>query len=96
MIRRMEDRPFRVGDRVEWVGPSVGPPPHFPRCGERGWLVDIHPMDDIVQWDECWDDAGDFTTNPYVRRVGTGMNQTLRSGSRATRSVPLKAVRPFL
>jgi hypothetical protein len=26
-------------------------------------------MDDIVQWDECGDDAGDFTTNPYVRRV---------------------------
>lgn len=69
-IQRMEDRPFRVGDRIEWIGPSIGPPPHFPRHCERGWLVMIHPMDDIVVWDYCGDDSGDFTTSPYVRRVG--------------------------
>jgi hypothetical protein len=66
----MEDRPFRVGDRIEWIGPSIGPPPYFPRHGERGWLVMIDPMDDIVVWDYCGNDTGDFTTMPYVRRVG--------------------------
>ena len=68
-IRRMEDWPFRERDRVEWIGPSIGPPPHFPRHGERGSLVMIHPMDDIVQWDYCGDDSGDFTTNPTSGRV---------------------------
>jgi ribosomal protein S18 acetylase RimI-like enzyme len=67
----MEDgRPFRVGDRIEWIGPSVVPPPHFPRHGERGWLVMIDPMDDIVVWDEAGTDTGAYTQMPYVRRVG--------------------------
>ena len=55
-----------AGPRVERVGPHMGlcTPGHR----ERGWLVDIHPMDDIVQWDEA-DDTGAFTQNPWIRRV---------------------------
>lgn len=54
-----------MGDRVEWVGPPIGPPP-WPQTGERGWLVDVHPMDDIVVWDESGDLSGDFTHTPDV------------------------------
>jgi hypothetical protein len=66
----MEDRPLRVGDRVEWTGPSIGPPPHWPKHGERGWLVMVDPMDDIIQWDNCGHDSGSFVDNSDVRRVG--------------------------
>lgn len=43
--------------------------PRTPGDGERGWLVEIHPMDDIVQWNEAGDDTVAFTQNPWVRRV---------------------------
>jgi hypothetical protein len=66
----MEEPPLRVGDRVEWVGPSLGPPGLDPQHGERGWLVMVDPMDDIVVWDECGTWAGNFTNEPAVRRVG--------------------------
>lgn len=73
-IGRMEESPLRVGDRVEWIAPSIGPPPHFPRHGERGWLVMVDPMDDVIQWDYVGHITGDFTHSPEVRRVG-GRNE---------------------
>jgi ClpX C4-type zinc finger len=65
-IRPMEDRPFQVGDRIKWIGPSMGPPPYCPRHGERGWLVDVHP--DVAVWDHSGRDTV-FPTS-WVRRVG--------------------------
>jgi hypothetical protein len=66
----MEERPLRVGDRVEWIGPTLGERGLDPQHGEQGWLVMIDPMDDIVTWDDCGTWAGDFTDDPDVRRVG--------------------------
>jgi hypothetical protein len=65
----MEDRPFQVGDRIKWIGPSMGPPPYCPRHDELGWLVDLHP--DIAVWDYSGKDTGAFTTYArWVRLVG--------------------------
>lgn len=61
---------FQVGDRIEWTGESSGE--WGPQPGDRGWLVMIHPMDDIIVWDEYGDDTGDFTGHsghPLIRRV---------------------------
>jgi hypothetical protein len=67
------DGKFQVGDRVEWVGESqrsVGGPDH----GERGWVVDVDPMDDIIKWDERGTESGNYfhPANPekirFVRR----------------------------
>jgi hypothetical protein len=46
----MADSPSRRGDRVEWVGPTDNDE-MGPRHGERGWVVDMHPMDDVIAWD---------------------------------------------
>jgi hypothetical protein len=62
----MEERPLQRGDRVEWMGPTID---GGPRHGERGWLVDVHPMDDIIAWDESPTISGAFTDDPEVRRV---------------------------
>jgi hypothetical protein len=63
---------FREGDRVEWVGPSAGPSPMGPQTGEQGWLEMIDPQDDVVVWDHCGTQAGDFSRLPesLIRRVG--------------------------
>lgn len=60
------EKALRVGDRVEWVGPDVDD--MGPRHGERGWIVDLHPMDDVVAWDESGTLAGTLRY-PWVRRV---------------------------
>jgi hypothetical protein len=52
---------FREGDHVEWIGAPDGERLKFPQTGERGWIEQIHPMDDIVEWDEAGIAAGDFT-----------------------------------
>ena len=46
----MEERPLRVGDRVEWTGPSQGPLGAGPLHGERGWLIMVDPADDIIMF----------------------------------------------
>jgi hypothetical protein len=42
---------FREGDHVEWIGAPDGERLKFPQTGDRGWIEQIHPMDDIVEWD---------------------------------------------
>jgi hypothetical protein len=59
---------FRRGDRIEWVGEYLGP--YSPKKGERGWVVDVHWMDDYVYWDEAGPSSGDWTRDPAVRHVG--------------------------
>jgi hypothetical protein len=66
----MEDKPLRVGDRVEWTGPSQGPLGAGPLHGERGWLMMVDPADDIIQFDVCGHQAGNFTHSPDLRRAG--------------------------
>jgi hypothetical protein len=39
-----------------------------PRHGERGWVVDMHPMDDVIAWDDSGTLSGTFRP-PWVRRV---------------------------
>jgi hypothetical protein len=66
----MEDEPLRVGDRVEWIGPSQGPLGAGPQHGERGWLIMTDPADDIIQFDVCGHSTGNFTHHPNLRRAG--------------------------
>ena len=66
----MEDRPLRVGDRVEWTGPSHGPLGHGPQPGERGWLIIVDPMDDIIVFDVCGAQSANYTHSPNLRRAG--------------------------
>ena len=46
----MEDRPLRLGDRVEWTGPSQGSIGEGPQQGERGWVIMVDPADDIIMF----------------------------------------------
>jgi hypothetical protein len=62
----MGDSPFRRGDRVEWVGPTESD--MGPRHGERGLVVDMDPMDDVIAWDESGTLSGTFRP-PWTRRV---------------------------
>jgi hypothetical protein len=55
----MADSPFRRGDRVEWVGPTDNDE-MGPRHGERGWVVDMDPMDDVIAWDYSGTLSGTF------------------------------------
>lgn len=66
----MEDKPLRVGDRVEWTGPSQGPVGGGPQHGERGWLIMVDPADDIIQFDVCGHSTGNFTHHPNLQRAG--------------------------
>jgi hypothetical protein len=61
--------PFRVGDRVEWIGPP-GDSPDDPHPGERGWVLDLNPMDDVVAWDEAATIATRLTDEPNIVLVG--------------------------
>jgi hypothetical protein len=63
------DEPLRVGDRIEWIGDTLGPLHKAPQTGERGWLLMVDPQDDIVAWDDCGTWAGGWATDPNVRRV---------------------------
>jgi hypothetical protein len=63
----MADSPFQRGDRVEWVGPTESDD-MGPRHGERGWVVDMDPMDDVIAWDDSGTLSGTFRP-PWVRRV---------------------------
>jgi hypothetical protein len=45
-----------------------------PRHGERGWVVDMHPMDDVVAWDYSGTLSGTFRP-PWVRRVENEVNR---------------------
>jgi hypothetical protein len=65
----MEERPLRVGDRVEWTGPSQGPLGAGPLHGERGWLIMVDPADDIIQFDVCGHQSANYTHSPNFRRV---------------------------
>ena len=60
------DGEFRVGDRVEWVGPSRAP--YGPDHGEGGWIVDINPMDDCIQWDSTTD-TGNYFHPPDAEQI---------------------------
>jgi hypothetical protein len=60
---------FREGDRVEWIGARDGERLKFPQTGERGWIEQIDPMDDIVEWEEAGIAASDFTRGAPIRRV---------------------------
>jgi hypothetical protein len=57
----MEDRPLRVGDCVEWTGPSHGPLGAGPQHGERGWLIIVDPADDIIVFDVCGHQSANYT-----------------------------------
>ena len=65
----MEDRPLRVGDRVEWTGPSEGPVGGGPQHGERGWLIMVDPADDIIMFDVCGHQTANYIHSPDFRRV---------------------------
>jgi hypothetical protein len=65
----MEDKPLRVGDRVEWTGPSQGPPGTGPQHGERGWLIMVDPADDIIQFDVCGHQSANYAHGGNFRRV---------------------------
>jgi hypothetical protein len=69
----MADSPFRRGDRVEWVGPTDNDE-MGPRHGERGWVVDVHPMDDVIAWDYSGTLSGTFRP-PWVQRVENEANR---------------------
>jgi hypothetical protein len=63
-------RPFRVGDRVEWVGPIKGPIHEWPQPGERGWILDLTPFDPVIAWDEAGTTGGwDVASDPDVALV---------------------------
>jgi hypothetical protein len=64
---------YKKGDRVEWVGPAL---PGAPQPGERGTVLRLDPLDDIIDWDGIGTEAGSIET-PHIRRVDTG------SGSRS-------------
>lgn len=42
---------FRIGDRVEKIGPPDHPGPRWPREGEQGTIVNLDPLDDVISWD---------------------------------------------
>ncbi len=64
----MAEGEFRVGDRVEYVGPDYGPNSGMPRPGERGTVDDLSPYDNIVTWDAAGPITGSLAGYP-VRRV---------------------------
>ena len=66
----MEDRPLRVGDRVEWTEPWLEPPGAGPQHGERGWLIVVDPADHIIVFDVCGHQSGNFTRSRNLRRAG--------------------------
>jgi hypothetical protein len=41
----------------------------MPQTAERGWVLWIDPMDDIVTWDVCGTLSGDFTRGDPIVRV---------------------------
>ena len=65
----MEDRPLRLGDRVEWTGPSQGSIGEGPQQGERGWVIMVDPADDIIMFDVCGHQTANFIHSPDFRRV---------------------------
>jgi hypothetical protein len=65
----MEDRPLRLGDRVKWIGPSVGSIGEGPQHGERGWLIMVDPADDIIMFDVCGHHSANYIYSPDLRRV---------------------------
>jgi hypothetical protein len=65
----MEDRSLRLGDRVEWTGPSQGPLGGGPQQGERGWLIMVDPADDIIMFDVCGHQTANYIHSPDLRRV---------------------------
>jgi hypothetical protein len=65
----MEDKPLRVGDRVEWTGPSHGSIGQGPQHGERGWLIMVDPADDIIMFDVCGHQTANYIHSPDFRRV---------------------------
>jgi hypothetical protein len=70
----MADSPFRRGDRVEWVGPTDNDE-MGPRHGERGWVVDMDPMDDVIAWDYS------ATTTASLRRIAPSLRVEERQSS---------------
>jgi hypothetical protein len=74
---------------IERVGPRMGL--RTPWHCEYEWVVDIDPMEDIVQWDEAGDDTAESVDEVRGRSQRT---VTLRSGCLATRSVRLTTARP--
>jgi hypothetical protein len=45
-----------------------------PRHGERGWVVDMHSMDDVIAWDYSGTLSGTFRP-PWVQRVENEANR---------------------
>lgn len=43
--------------------------PQVPADRGTGWIEQIHPMDDIVEWDDAGIGAGDFTRDSPIRRI---------------------------
>jgi len=63
-------RPFREGDRVEWVGPAEGGLDRWPKPGERGWLVGLDSPDELIRWDEAhWIAGWDVRNDPRIVAV---------------------------
>jgi hypothetical protein len=60
---------FHEGDRIEWVGPKLGPLHEWPQPGEQGWILMLNPMDDIIAWDECGTMAWSVADDPNIVRV---------------------------
>jgi hypothetical protein len=69
--RRRAGHPLKLGDRVEWAGPGGRESGRYvPEPGERGWLQDDNPMDEIITWDRMGTTAGWDLTSPEIVRVG--------------------------
>jgi hypothetical protein len=65
----MEHWPLRLGDRVEWTGPSHGSIGQGPQHGERGWLIMVDPADDIIMFDVCGHQTANYIHSPDLRLV---------------------------
>ena len=67
----MSRQDFKRGDRIEWVGDDPGPRKGRPRPGERGTVVFLDPLDDVIDWDEAGTIAVSLRSLP-VRLVADG------------------------